>query len=722
MIFADYPGHPIAVVLLGLWVLLMLLAYRGVKGQNIKTWRWILGSLQYLSIVILFVILWNPSRIEKEQATVRNTVLVFFDTSKSMSVADCDRKTRLEKAVDIFKNNFTTNAPDLPEYRIYGFDTNVYYCGSPDSLHRWGNETKLHKVLNCVNQFDKSFAPDEFKDRGRIAGAIILTDGQAEEKEMGSYTGIISPEMKTLWIGLGTPELRSDIAVTKISAPVKAPIQTSYSVRIYLSGKRLGEQPVKLELYQDDSLVGVKELSCSSISQDTPVDFLVGADTLGSHCLTAKVNGLENESNSGNNMQHALIDVVEPDKLKVLLYSQVANFDIGKVRQALERDEKVQLSFGLDALVATTDSRVSKDFAGQIHLPKTRDQFFAYDVIILGPCVWDQLEPAQIEGLYSFVVDRGGGLILLPGRDIYNLASIQNEKIKTLLPIEFGPGSSPSNISENPIQLTTQGIESNILTIDDLQKYPMQASVFYTQTIAKPAAGTLLTCGTDPLVCTHRVGQGFVVFINSYGLFEWYRADIQGGLLQRLMSGLTSYTGRVNRLDAGIKLFAKRASENPTKIIFEALVYDRQFLPVNGATVLLTLDNRKICMTPTDKNRYRAELENLSKQNFLVHAESQLNNNFLGEKKQVFNLPPCRSEMDQVELDITFLTSLAEKTTGKYLDADRVDQNTSKEFQATSRVGKFSRMISVWPRWPLFLTLCLLLSVNWFIKRRLGLI
>jgi hypothetical protein len=722
MSFVDYPGHLIAIVLLGLWAWLMVLAYRSAKGQNVKTWRWLLGSLQYLAIVILFVILWNPSRMEKENSTVRNTVLVFFDTSRSMSIGDCDGKTRLDKAVDVFKNKFALNTPDLPEYRIYGFDADTYYSGSPDSLHRWGSETKLHKVLTSANQFDKSFASDEFSAHGKIAGTLIFTDGQAEEKEIGGYAGILSPQLKTLWIGVGTPELRSDIAVTKITAPAKASIQTSFPVRIYLTGKRLGDQPVKLELYQDDTLVAMKNLPGSSISQDTPVDFLVGADTLGCHTLTAKVTGLQNECNSANNVQHALIDVVEPEKLKVLFYSQVANLDIGKVRQALERDQKIELSFGLDALVATGSSNISKDFAGQIRLPKTRDQFLAYDVIILGPCVLDQLEPIQIEGLYSFVIDRGGGLILLPGRDIYNLADIQNPKMKTLLPVEFGPGSSPTNFTENPVQLTPQGIESNLLTSEDLQTYPVRASAFYSHITPKPAAGTLLTCGADPLVCTHRVGQGFVALINSYGVFEWYRADLQGGFLQRLMSGLTSYTGRVNRLDAGIKLFAKRSSENPKKIIFDALVYDRQYVPVTGATVLLTLDNRKIRMTPSDKNRYRAEVENQSNQNILVHAESQLNNNFLGEKKQVFNLPPCRSEMDQVELDRPFLTSLAEKTSGKYYDADKIDQNVSKQFQATSQVGRISRIISVWPRWSLFLTLCILLSVNWFIKRRLGLI
>jgi hypothetical protein len=719
MIFVDYPGHLIAIGLPGLWALLMLMAYRGVKQEKGKGWRLLMGSLQYLAIVILLVILWNPSHIEKQDTTVRNTVLVFFDTSESMSIADCGGKNRLDKATDIFKSNFLTDKPSLPEYRIYGFDKSAYYAGSLESLNRWGSETRMHKVLNCI---DQSVPADEFSDRGKVTGAIVLTDGQAEEKEITGYPGISNPDMKLIWIGVGVTESRSDVAVTQITAPPRPAIRTAFPVNVHLSGKRLNGQNIKVELYQDEHLIDVNELPGGSITQDTQVDFLIGADKLGIHCLTARVSGVKNEFNPGNNVRHTMMEVVEPDKLKVLFYSQVANFDIGKIRQSLERDKKVQLSFGLDALVARSTPRNTKGFAGQIRLPKSRDQFLAYDVIILGPCALDQLEPEQIDGLYAFVVDRGGGLILLPGRGVFDLAACENTRIKTLFPVEFSRNSSPATGQDNPLNLTIEGLESKILIENDLTTFQIQSTPFYHQLSPKPAARTLIDCGSTPLVCTHRVGRGFVAFINTYGLFEWYREDLQGGLLQRLMSGLASYTGRVNHLDAGIKLCAKRSPANPHKVIFEALVYDLQFSPVTDATVLLTLDDQTIRMNPADGNRYRAEVDNHSKTNFPACVEAELNKTFLGETKQVINLPPYRSEMDQVELDKPFLEMLAQKTSGKYLDADNVTRNTVKEFNATSQVGKFSHTTSVWPRWPLLILLCVLLSLNWFIKRRLGLV
>ena len=62
MIFIDYPGHPVAVLLLTILGALIFLAFRSWKLQNVKskTYRWVLALLQYIAVVILLLILWNP--------------------------------------------------------------------------------------------------------------------------------------------------------------------------------------------------------------------------------------------------------------------------------------------------------------------------------------------------------------------------------------------------------------------------------------------------------------------------------------------------------------------------------------------------------------------------------------------------------------------------------------------------------------------------------------
>ena len=78
------------------------------------------------------------------------------------------------------------------------------------------------------------------------------------------------------------------------------------------------------------------------------------------------------------------------------MYSQVANFDIGKLRQVLARDEKIELDLGLDVIRTPILAKNVAEAYGYVGLPDNRQGFNRYDIIILGPCEFDALTDAQI--------------------------------------------------------------------------------------------------------------------------------------------------------------------------------------------------------------------------------------------------------------------------------------------------------------------------------------
>ena len=86
MIFANYPGHFIVAVLLAVSAGLVVLAFhcREMQKEKNRSYRFLLMGLRYISILILLVILWNPSRSVLVDEVARNSVLVLFDTSRSL--------------------------------------------------------------------------------------------------------------------------------------------------------------------------------------------------------------------------------------------------------------------------------------------------------------------------------------------------------------------------------------------------------------------------------------------------------------------------------------------------------------------------------------------------------------------------------------------------------------------------------------------------------------
>jgi hypothetical protein len=418
-----------------------------------------------------------------------------------------------------------------------------------------------------------------------------------------------------------------------------------------------------------------------------------------------------------------MIDFVEETRLKVLLYSQVANFDVGKLRQVLARDEKIDLDLGLDVIRTPVSAKNVAETYGYAGLPDNRQGFNQYDIIILGPCEFDALMEAQIAGLYSFVVDRGGGLILLPGKAEFGPAEWTNKKVKALIPVIFDDGN-PLIWPDSPgqIELTLEADDSKLLDKSSLQDIDGQACPYYRIVDPKPASTTLAMINETPIISVQRVGRGRVCLLNISRLFSLYREDIQGGWLYKMMAGLTAHLGRVTAREAAIELFAERAAGQTNKIKFEAYVCDDSFVPVAGANVLLNIRDKVFTMNQVDRGHYVVQVEDEQDQSIIATAQAEVNGVFLGEKTVAVNLPPVKSEMTNTELDEKFLRELAGKLNGRYFYAEDVGDDIAKMFEAQTKMGSSRRMTSIWPSWPLLFVLCTVLSVSWFVRRAIGMV
>ena len=732
MILADYPGHLIAGLLLIVPAVLVFFAFRcsELLKPARRLYRWPLMILQYVAIVILLLILWNPSRSKESKTLSKNSVLVFFDTSRSMSVVEDGRLSRLDKALDIFQEKFSPLDEDGPDYKVFGFDQQAYHCGTSDFLRRWGAQTDMHSLLTELSNYE---SVEKSPDSKIVAGAVIFSDGQADDKNIQTYLPFGNRDFPIAVIGVGSQKRQTDIAIESINVPSRIAIDTACTMQVIISAKNLQEQPVTVELLKDDYVVDSKEIPAEAftsnqregdtLAKEATAEFSIGSDKIGSYSFSVRAKALENEANLVNNVRSTMVDFVDETRLKVLLYSQVANFDIGKLRQVLARDKKIELDLGLDAI---RNPILAKNFAemyGYVKLPDDRQGFNQYDIIILGPCEFDALTDVQIAGLYSFVVDRGGGLILLPGKGEFGPAEWANKKIKALIPVVFDV-SNPTILQGAPgqMELTLEALDSKLLDNGSMQNINGKVSPYYRIVNSKPASTTLALIKETPIICVQRVGRGRVCLLNISRLFSLYREDLQGGWLYKMMAGLTANLGRVTAREAAVELFAERAAGQTNKVKFEAYVCDNSFVPVAGANVLLNIRGKVFTMNQVDRGYYIAQVENVQDESIIATAQAEVDGVFLGEKTIAVNLPPVKSEMTNTELDEKFLRELTGRLNGKYFYVDDVGNDISKMFEAQTQVGSSRRITSIWPNWPLLFVLCIVLSISWFVRRAIGMV
>jgi len=272
------------------------------------------------------------------------------------------------------------------------------------------------------------------------------------------------------------------------------------------------------------------------------------------------------------------------------------------------------------------------------------------------------------------------------------------------------------------IELTLEGIDSNIIGPEALEDYDEPTLPYYRISYSKPASTTLASINNTPVVSIHRIGRGRVCMLNASKLHRWYREDLQGGLLYKTLAGLTAHLGKTTRREAGIELFAERPAGQADKVKFRAYVCDDSFEPVAGANVLLSAGGEVLSMAHTGRGHYVAEAEGAAAQATLATAQAEVNGVFLGERTIAVNLPPARTEMTDIQLDEEFLQALAKKVKGKYIHIDDIEGNAAQMFEVRASTVSSRRMTCMWPSWFLLAILCTLLCVNWFLRRSIGLV
>lgn len=142
----------------------------------------------------------------------------------------------------------------------------------------------------------------------------------------------------------------------------------------------------------------------------------------------------QGELQADNNRQTCTIQV-RKEKLRVLLAQAHPSFEFRYLRNLLQRDETIALNTVLqDADVESS----RQDPAALSAFPSHRDELFAYDVIILGDLNPSLINAAALQHLVDFV-DRpvnGGALILIAGPS-YMPASFRETPLARLFPFDI---------------------------------------------------------------------------------------------------------------------------------------------------------------------------------------------------------------------------------------------------------------------------------------------
>jgi len=513
-----------------------------------------------------------------------------------------------------------------------------------------------------------------------------------------------------------------------------------------LTAPGLEGSQVKIVLHQEDdaSPLATLDVQLGPDGEPLSVRLPYRPRQVGEFRYTISVEPLDKETNKKNNSQTRIVSV-RKEKIRVLLVQAYPSFEFRYLKTMLDRDSTIELNTFLqeaDPEYAELDQTALRV------LPVQRDDLFTYDVIIFGDVNPVFLGQRVMQHLVDFVSEsgKGGGMIFIAGPR-YTPTAYHGSPLATILPVYPVSGAGPTStvVAEDAYQPrpTDLGLGSPHMQLGDSDEETLRIwknlpGLYWldSSTELKPGARVLAEHPTRigsngaplPVISLQYVGAGKVLFHATDETWRW-RRQVGDVFFAR-------YWVQAIRFLSRSKLLGQRTAELTTdrrtyrrgeSVRLRARFVDDRRAPVedDGVSVLVEREgdqNRRIKLHRTSSGRGVFEGVLSRPADGSYHAWITAPDIEGRAPATDFQVTAPPGELADVQVDSTAMRSAAEMTQGKFYNIANVSR-LSKDLPRGRQIPvETLPRIELWNRWPLLLLFLGLLTSEWILRKRKGML
>ena len=517
-----------------------LVTYGAARGNSQRTDRAVMAALRLGLVAVLVFILFQPTLVLTSVVPQRNFVGILIDDSQSMRITDEDGVARSDFVQRTFGSEGSDLLTALSEkftLRFFRFSRDASRLNTVDDLSYSGTSTDLGNAMVRAQE-ELAGVP--------ISGLVVISDGADNSGEAlaESLLPLQAANIPVYTVGLGEEELSPDVQLSRVEMPRTALVGTSLVVDVIMSHRGYSGRTVQLLVEDMGRLLASEDLTFERDGEPVVARVRIEAEDAGPRLLRFRVSPQEGERVTQNNVRDVLVDVVNKAE-KILYFEGEPRWEVKFLRRAVAEDENLQVV----VLQRTAESkflRLDVDDAEELaaDFPKTREELFRYRALILGSVEASFFTHDQLDMIADFVSQRGGGLLVLGGRNAFAEGGYQGTRLAEVLPVfmddelstEAEPYSTELFVSPTRTGLThptTQlGQEDSEAVRERWESLP-PVTTLNPITRLKPGATGLLTGGPEEdrdrqvVLAYHRYGRGKVAALPIQDSWTWQmHADI----------------------------------------------------------------------------------------------------------------------------------------------------------------------------------------------------
>ncbi len=628
------------------------------------------GLLKLTGIILLALALLEPLRMGQRAKPGVNFFALIADNSQSLLVKDHgqsqSRGEILRQTLTVDPHGWQSALEENFQVRRYTFDSRLQNTSDFNELNFSGRASSLGNALQTAMEHW----------RGQpVAGVLLFTDGNATDigADLPALDG--APPIYPVVLGKDDSVTDLSLKKVRVSQTAFEDAPVTIQAEVDASGfpgaeilARLTEvatgvsgmntnAPDAAAFQISDTSNTVSQLTQRAQGNEASLNFRfqIHPDKSGIHFYELETRVQDELKNSAapsseatlvNNRQIVVVDRGQ-EPFRVLYVSGRPNWEYKFLNRAIQEDPQVQmvslirvarrepkfefkgrageesnpLFRGFDRK-GEEDARYDQpvlirlntkdEFELRGGFPKTAEELFKYDAIIVGDLEAEFFTHDQMALLQRFVSERGGGFLMLGGAESFREGNYADTLIASMLPVYLDRPIDAKLPGEMKLTLTREGwlqpwtrlraTESEEKTrLDSMPAF----EVFNPVSDIKPGASVLATVSdaddrTYPALVAQRFGLGRSAALMIGDLWRW---GLRDETMQKDLG--KSWRQLVRWLVSDVPLRISVAAEpsgNPAEVRLIVKAHDEEFKPLDNAMVQLKIRAVRLMSSENEKS------------------------------------------------------------------------------------------------------------------------
>jgi uncharacterized membrane protein len=709
-----------------------------------------LGRSTFLTLVracvyaALIFFLFGPALIDRRTTKLRRPLTMLIDSSQSMGFpadakaapGDKDPVSRL----DVVREKLTGGDEPMLQKLSRDFDLRLVRFGtslepitaaSLPGLQAQAPGTRLLESLQSAA-----------RDGSAQTAIVVFSDGIANGART-SLEGMAPLPLPIFAVGVGEAEGFTDVRIARLGAPDFAFRGREFKIDLTLRASGMRGKTVPIFFNRGKNLITSRSIAIDADVFEQKVTFAFTPKELGTHGFSVNIPAQPGEQITQNNHKDFKVDV-QRDKIRILSLSGSPAWNYRFLRMAMKQDPLIELVSFVFLRTPTDSVDVPESQLSLIPFPI--DDIFLeelknFDLIFLDDFSHRAyFNPVYLERVRDFVRD-GGGIAVFGGTRAFDGGGYAESALREVLPVELDGKGAFETRAGIQAALTPAGKGHPITRLvpdpkaneEAWRKLPALTGI---NQVRAARGETLLTAGGAPLLAIGRHGKGRTLALMTDDAWRWNFIAVGGKETPqhhlKLMRQAVRWLAQEPSFEQ-VQLRPIAASQPGEKVSIQLRVLKDDFTPTRQASVqlrVLTPEGEPVPVPAAAQGEdgdYLGEFTPTREGTYRVEAEANLSGKPLGKDRSSFTAAYFYGETDEGRPRLELLKEIAEASKGEYFAIENWnDQALEKLSARLDRIAPSEiveqRQTRLWSNlWP-FAILLGLLSVEWWMRRKWGLI